>query len=91
MAAALPVVLESFVRIQVVNVLHRGHTSPFSTSGGVSCYPVGFMLIKDRDDAPFSNHGQFQGLKLIPNPPDLEQWRERLFHVDDMITLTEEQ
>jgi glutathione S-transferase len=38
-----------------------------------------------------SNHGQFQGLKLIPNPPDLEQWRERLFHVDDMITLTEEQ
>ncbi|CAN9161835.1 unnamed protein product [Alternaria sp. RS040] len=43
------------------------------------------------EDTPLSNHGQFQGLKLIPNPPDLEQWRERLFHVDDMITLTEEQ
>jgi hypothetical protein len=46
---------------------------------------------QDCDDTPLSNHGQFQGLKLIPNPPDLEEWRERLFHVDDMITLTEEQ
>ncbi|KAF1831852.1 hypothetical protein BDW02DRAFT_605319 [Decorospora gaudefroyi] len=44
-----------------------------------------------KDDAPLSNHGQFQNLKLIPHPPDLEEWREKLFHVDDMITLTEEQ
>ncbi|KAF1946105.1 hypothetical protein EJ02DRAFT_261549 [Clathrospora elynae] len=43
------------------------------------------------DDTPLSNHGRFQGLKLIANPPDLEAWRERLFHVDEMITLTEEQ
>lgn len=45
----------------------------------------------DRDDAQLSNHGQFQGLKLIPNPPNLDEWREKLFHVDEMITLTEEQ
>ncbi|KAF2856185.1 hypothetical protein T440DRAFT_383910 [Plenodomus tracheiphilus IPT5] len=43
------------------------------------------------DESPFTNHGQFQGLKLIPNPPDLDSWRERLFNVDDMITLTEEE
>lgn len=65
-----------------------------SMSGDVSCYIVvvfGHVLINDRDDAPFSNHGQFQGLKLIPNPPNLEEWRKRLFDVDEMITLTEEE
>ena len=33
----------------------------------------------------------FSNLKLIANPPDLERWRERLFNVDDTITLTEEE
>ncbi|KAF2639771.1 hypothetical protein P280DRAFT_499310 [Massarina eburnea CBS 473.64] len=36
-----------------------------------------------------SNHGQFEGLRLISSPPDLDMWREKLFHVDDTITLTE--
>ncbi|RWQ94502.1 glutathione transferase [Paecilomyces variotii] len=35
--------------------------------------------------------GHFGGMKLIPYPPDLEAWRERLFNVDETITLTEEQ
>jgi glutathione S-transferase len=35
--------------------------------------------------------GHFGGLKLIPNPPDLEKWRERLFNVEDTITLTEDE
>lgn len=35
--------------------------------------------------------GYFSGMKLIPNPPDLQAWRERLFNVDEVITLTEEQ
>ncbi|EAW10610.1 glutathione S-transferase family protein [Aspergillus clavatus NRRL 1] len=30
-------------------------------------------------------------MKLVPDPPDLEYWREKLFNVDDMITLTEDQ
>ncbi|KAG9206020.1 hypothetical protein G6514_006298 [Epicoccum nigrum] len=38
-----------------------------------------------------ANHGQFKGLRLIPNPPNLDEWRQRLFDVDDTITLTEEQ
>jgi hypothetical protein len=41
--------------------------------------------------APVTSHGQFEGLKLIPNPPNLSEWRNKLFHVDDTITLTEEQ
>ncbi|KAL6703196.1 hypothetical protein ACN47E_010125 [Coniothyrium glycines] len=43
------------------------------------------------DDGSNTNHGRFQGLKMIPDPPDLDDWREKLFNVDDMITLTEEQ
>lgn len=35
--------------------------------------------------------GQLQGMKLIPNPPDLEYWRNRLFHVDEVITMSDEQ
>lgn len=30
-------------------------------------------------------------LKLVPNPPNLQAWRERLFNVDEPITLTQEQ
>lgn len=30
-------------------------------------------------------------MKIVPDPPDLEAWRERLFNVDEPITLTEEQ
>ncbi|PQE25861.1 glutathione transferase protein [Rutstroemia sp. NJR-2017a BBW] len=29
--------------------------------------------------------------KIVPNPPNLEAWREKLFNVDDMITLSEEE
>lgn len=35
--------------------------------------------------------GQLQGMKLVPDPPELEYWRDRLFHVDEMITLSEEE
>ena len=35
--------------------------------------------------------GHFSGMKLIQDPPDLEQWRERLFNVEDTILLTEEE
>lgn len=29
--------------------------------------------------------------KLVENPPDLEKWRQRLFDVDETITLSEEE
>ncbi|OKL60122.1 hypothetical protein UA08_04673 [Talaromyces atroroseus] len=30
-------------------------------------------------------------MRIVPNPPDLDLWRERLFNVDEPIMLTEEQ
>jgi hypothetical protein len=32
-----------------------------------------------------------EGLKLVPDPPRLEAWRKRLFNVDGMIILSEEE
>ncbi|KAF2088943.1 hypothetical protein K490DRAFT_38222 [Saccharata proteae CBS 121410] len=34
---------------------------------------------------------QFDGLKLIPDPPNLEVWREKLFRLDDVVYMTEEE
>ncbi|KAJ6171109.1 hypothetical protein N7470_000176 [Penicillium chermesinum] len=47
-------------------------------------------LVTDGAESP-SFAGHLQGMKLVPNPPDLEYWRDKLFHVDETITLTEEQ
>ena len=38
-----------------------------------------------------TTEGHFSNMKMIPNPPNLEQWRRRLFDVDEVIALTEEQ
>ena len=35
--------------------------------------------------------GHFADMKMIPNPPNLQTWRERLFHVNETITLSEEE
>ena len=33
----------------------------------------------------------FRNLKVVPDPPDLEAWRERLFNVSEPIELTEDE
>lgn len=38
---------------------------------------------------PALSSSNFEGLKLVSNPPDLQQWREKLFNVDELIVLTE--
>lgn len=43
------------------------------------------------DPASFTGPGELQGFKVVPNPPHLDYWRERLFNVDEMITLSEEE
>lgn len=35
-------------------------------------------------------HGQLNG-RIVPNPPDLHEWREKLFNVDETIVLTDDQ
>ncbi|KAF2471956.1 uncharacterized protein BDR25DRAFT_302783 [Lindgomyces ingoldianus] len=46
-----------------------------------------FAQALEPDDPPVTR--QFEGLKLIAAPPNLDEWRAKLFHVDDTITLTE--
>jgi hypothetical protein len=42
------------------------------------------------EDSTFST-SNFDALKIVPNPPDLEQWREKLFQVDKLMVLTEDE
>ena len=48
-------------------------------------------LIPPNNDSSGKVDGHFSGMKMIPNPPDLEKWRERLFNVDGTIILSEEE
>ncbi|KAL9080042.1 MAG: hypothetical protein Q9157_001126 [Trypethelium eluteriae] len=43
------------------------------------------------DDPPVKNDSHLEGLKLIPHPRELNAWREKLFHIEEPITLTEEE
>lgn len=45
--------------------------------------------VPQNEIGPAGNH--FGGLKLISEPPNLEAWREKLFNVDETITLTEDE
>ena len=35
--------------------------------------------------------GHFPGMKSIPDPPNLSEWRDRLFNIESVITLTEDE
>lgn len=87
------------------NATHAQH--PIALEGGVQHGPNdGIQLLQSAEqsfqqsgfdglagDAATSTGfaGQLQGMKLNPNPPDLEYWRGRLFNVDEPITMSEEQ
>ncbi|OMP88437.1 Glutathione S-transferase omega-1 [Diplodia seriata] len=42
-------------------------------------------------EAAAKSDGKHEELRLVLDPPRLEQWRERLFHVDETIVMTEDQ
>lgn len=42
----------------------------------------------DGDDQKSKGH---LSRKIVLDPPNLQEWRQKLFDVDDMITLSEEQ
>lgn len=42
------------------------------------------------DDSTFST-SNFEGLKIVPEPPNLQQWRQKLFAVDMLMILTEDE
>jgi glutathione S-transferase len=52
----------------------------------------GPALAPEADDGPpLAQGNHFQGLRLIAEPPDLEAWRQKLFDVDETITLNEDE
>jgi hypothetical protein len=54
--------------------------------------PQLISLQANQDDSPAKEiGGHFGGMKAIASPADLRQWREKLFNVNEMITLTEDE
>lgn len=49
------------------------------------------ILMDSESALKIHSGGPLNGFRFVPDPPDLQAWRERLFNVDDTITLTEEQ
>jgi len=49
-----------------------------------------FLEIPEQTGGKVEN-SHFGGLKLVEDPPDLDSWRERLFNVENTITLTEDE
>jgi hypothetical protein len=52
--------------------------------------PAARDAVQVNEDGTFSS-SSFEGLKLIHNPPNLAEWRQRLFDVDMLIVLTEDE
>lgn len=67
------------------------HELALLQSDGSSFHQPGYGMLGSDGTESTNFAGQLQGMKLIPNPPDLDHWREKIFNVDEMITMTEEQ
>lgn len=52
--------------------------------------PAPVSVVQDAESA-VKLDGKIDGLKIIPDPPGLNQWRDRLFHADETIVMTEDQ
>jgi hypothetical protein len=52
---------------------------------------VPFQTNGQDDSSAKEAGGHFGGMKAIENPPDLDRWRNKLFNVNEMITLTEDE
>lgn len=78
--------------IDLGNTIQHGHNDGLGLiQGPEQSFQPSFNGLEADATASTSFAGQLQGMKLIPDPPDLEYWRDRLFHVNEMITLSEEQ
>jgi len=52
--------------------------------------PVPAVNPQPAEETTFST-SNFEGLKIVADPPNLQQWRERLFEVDMLMVLTEDE
>ncbi|KAJ9647863.1 hypothetical protein H2199_001639 [Coniosporium tulheliwenetii] len=51
----------------------------------------GASQASEAEEHAAKSDSHLKGLKRIPDPPNLEAWRQKLFNVDDTIVLTEDQ
>ncbi|WEW60721.1 glutathione S-transferase family protein [Emydomyces testavorans] len=60
----------------------------------VSLVPLTYASVQSTPVEPDRNadgDSGFKGMKIVLDPPDLQQWREKLFNVEDTIVLSEEE
>ncbi|KAF2460822.1 hypothetical protein BDY21DRAFT_418789 [Lineolata rhizophorae] len=52
--------------------------------------PVNKTQLEDNENQA-RVHNLVENLNIVPNPPELEGWRRKLFHVEDTLVLTEDE
>ena len=80
--------------LAMVSHAHAAHNNNFAMlQSPVQPFQPDFAeMVPDPDDpTTFSGPGELRGFKVVPNPPHLDYWRDRLFNVDEMITLSEDE
>ena len=48
-------------------------------------------LLQNAEPGGGKTEGHFANMKVVPDPPNLQAWRKRLFDVNEIITMTEEE
>jgi glutathione S-transferase len=80
--------------LAMVNHAHGAHNTSFAMlQSPVQPFQPDFVETDAESVGPttFSGPGELRGFKVVPNPPHLDYWRDRLFNVDEMITLSEDE
>lgn len=80
--------------LAMVNPAHPAHNDGFAMlPSPIQSFQQDFaeMSAESTDPTSLVAHGELRGFKAIPDPPDLDYWRDRLFNVDEMITLSEDE
>lgn len=80
--------------LAMVNPAHPAHSDGFAMLPSPTQsfqQDFGEMSAEAADPTALVAHGELRGFKAIPDPPNLEYWRDRLFNVDEMITLSEDE
>lgn len=90
----LPPVSLSQTGLTMVNHAHPSHIDGFAILPSPTepfQQQVVDMVTEPVDPSTSTGFGELRGFKTIPDPPHLDYWRERLFNVDELITLSEDE
>ncbi|CAG8000189.1 unnamed protein product [Penicillium olsonii] len=80
--------------LAMVNHAHPAHNDGFSMlQSPTQAFQQEFVEMNTDpvDPTALVAPGELRGFKAIPDPPNLDYWRERLFNVDELITLSEDE